>query len=79
MGTKLDPGKYDCEAAAEPDEPKFTLLARDPDAARLVRLWAWGRLAFIERGAKPKSDLDKVNEARLLADKMDEWYKRNRG
>lgn len=40
MGTKNEPGKFDCHAKAEPDEPLFTLIARDPFAARLVRLWA---------------------------------------
>lgn len=40
MGTKNNPGDYDCHAKAEPDEPMFTLLARDPLAADLVHLWA---------------------------------------
>ena len=40
MGTKNNPGKYDCYAKAEPDEPMFILLARDPLASILVDLWA---------------------------------------
>jgi hypothetical protein len=40
MGTKNNPGEFDCYAAAEPDEPLFTLLGRDPLASHLVRLWA---------------------------------------
>jgi hypothetical protein len=43
MGTKNDPGQFDCHAAAEPDEPLFTLLARDPLAPHLVRMWAKAR------------------------------------
>ncbi len=39
MGTKNNPGAYDCLAAAEPDEPMFILLARDPSAAWLVEAW----------------------------------------
>lgn len=39
MGTKNNPGPYDCYARAEPDEPLFTLLGRDPSAAHLVAAW----------------------------------------
>lgn len=78
MGTKNNPGQFDCEAKAEPNEPKFTLLARDPDAGRIVRMWAWGRLTQINRGTKPASDLAMVEEARKCADEMDAWFKANR-
>jgi hypothetical protein len=40
MGTKNNPGAYDCEAKAHPDEPKFTLLGRDPIAHHLVAIWS---------------------------------------
>lgn len=40
MGTKNTPGQFDCYSKAEPDEPLFTLLARDPIAPLLVALWA---------------------------------------
>lgn len=40
MGTKNNPGKFDCYAKAEPDEPMFTLLGRDPQAAHLVSVWS---------------------------------------
>ena len=40
MGTKANPGHYDCYAKAEPDEPMFVLLGRDKHAASLVILWA---------------------------------------
>jgi hypothetical protein len=40
MGTKRNPGAFDCHAAALPDEPLFILLARDPAAPHLVKAWA---------------------------------------
>lgn len=40
MGTKRKPDQFDCYERAEPDEPLFTLLARDPQASDLVALWA---------------------------------------
>ncbi len=39
MGTKNNPGKFDCYANAEPDEPMFIFLARDPAAPFLVEIW----------------------------------------
>lgn len=66
MGTKLKPGTFDCYANAEPDEPMFTLLARDPMAAILVRLWADLR----EHAAGNPS---KVFEARTCAIEMEKW------
>lgn len=40
MGTKNNPGQFDCYANAAPDEPMFVLLGRDRHAAGLVQLWA---------------------------------------
>jgi len=40
MGTKNNPGQFDCYANAEPDEPMFILLGRDKHAPLLVKLWA---------------------------------------
>lgn len=40
MGTKNNPGAFDCYEKAEPDEPMFVLLARDPRAAHMTELWA---------------------------------------
>lgn len=37
MGTKNDPGKYDCYASADPDEPLFVLRGSET-AARLSDL-----------------------------------------
>lgn len=39
MGTRNNPGRYDCYARAEDDEPLFTLLGRDPQGANLVHMW----------------------------------------
>lgn len=48
MGTKNNPGKFDCFAKAEPDEPVFVLLGRDPQAAHLVSIWSKIRAADID-------------------------------
>lgn len=40
MGTKNNPGQFNCYAAAGPDEPLFVLLGRDILAPALVELWA---------------------------------------
>lgn len=66
MGTKNNPGKYDCYANADPDEPMFVLLGRDKFAPSLVALWATAREA--DRG-----DLDKVTEAHDCAAAMKNW------
>jgi hypothetical protein len=66
MGTKNNPGKFDCHANAHPDEPMFILLGRDPMAATLVRAWA-------EMREDAGEDPAKVAEARACADAMDAW------
>lgn len=66
MGTKLNPGKYDCYANAEPDEPMFILLGRDTRAPNLVDAWAD---ASERRGTNP----EKVAEARQCAKAMREY------
>jgi len=48
MGTKNNPGKFDCFAKAEPDEPVFVLLGRDPQAAHLVSIWSKLRAGDLE-------------------------------
>lgn len=88
MGTKANPAPNDCYAKAEDDEPMFTLLARDPLAARLVRQWADQRDQRFwcgnEAGAVPMhvdevvSHVRKVDEARECADAMDAWREANR-
>jgi hypothetical protein len=66
VGTKLDPGEFDCYAKAGPDEPMFILLARDPLAPLLVRLWA-------DLRAQAGGNQSQVNEARSCAAAMEMW------
>jgi hypothetical protein len=40
MGTKNQPGEFDCYAAADPNEAMFVLLGRERMAAGVVRSWA---------------------------------------
>jgi len=57
MGTKENPGKYDCYANARPDEPMFVLLGRDPSAALLVFLWAKTRARLEGKGPQAEEAL----------------------
>jgi hypothetical protein len=66
MGTKNNPGAYDCYANAEPDEPMFVLLGRDPMASSLVKMWAVLRELA---GESPS----KVKEAEACALSMSDW------
>ncbi len=66
MGTKNKPGKFDCYDKAEPDEPVFVLLGRDPHASALVEMWANVRQELGE-------DPEKVAEARHCSDEMARW------
>lgn len=75
MGTKNNPGEYDCYADLEPDEPHFVLRAKDASSPWLVKSWAQQRQREIELGLKPKSDGAKVAEALRCADSMVEWRK----
>lgn len=79
MGSKLNPGKYDCYANALPDEPMFILLGRDPDAPRLIDEWALGRAHRISTGDRPYEDTAMVDEAYACAEAMREWRKANDG
>lgn len=69
MGTKNNPGKFDCYKAAEPDEPMFVLLARDPQAPDLVRQWA---------ARRQNTESKKAKEAFDCANAMIKWRKENR-
>lgn len=89
MGTKRNPGDFDCYANAEPDEPMFVLLGRDPLAPALVELWRAIRVgdsgaaakatqALITSGdwAKNKFTDAKMNEAAECANAMRAWIAR---
>lgn len=70
MGTKNNPGRFDCYANADRDEPMFVLLGRDVHAHFAVRKWADDREHLITVGIKPESDRPMVAEARECADAM---------
>lgn len=79
MGTKSAPGEFDCYNVALPDEPMFTLLARDWSAPHMVNQWAYAREREILTGLAPESDLKVVAEARAVALAMAEWRIANAG
>jgi hypothetical protein len=62
-----------CFIKAMDDEPAFVLLARDPIAPALVRLWATARRVAIAEGARPMSDLSQVEAAEREAEHMVQW------
>lgn len=66
MGTKNNPGNYDCYENADPDEPLFILLGRDPLAASLVEVWAFCQASI---GETP----EKIEEAQQCAQNMRSW------
>lgn len=76
MGTKNNPGDYDCYEKADPDEPMFTLLARDKTAPYLTRQWA--SMRWMETLRQDNADLEherkKVLEAMHCADAMEAWW-----
>jgi hypothetical protein len=88
MGTKANPGAFDCYAKAEDSEPLFVLLARDELAPYFVQLWAairrqdheGTRSALLGMGATasyPRSG-PKEAEADECAQAMFEWHADNR-
>ncbi len=79
MGTKNNPGKFDCYNNALPDEPMFVLLARDPDFNYYVQKWAKRRIRDILCGERPNSDMEMVNEAYSCAVEGQNWRKKNLG
>lgn len=79
MGTKNQPGKFDCYENALPDEPMFVLLGRDRNAPELVRRWARLREQAMDAGVLPKSDLAAISEATACAAQMEKWREENDG
>lgn len=73
MGTKENPGRYDCYAALQPDEPNFVMMARDKHFARVVAFWAMLRLQEIAEDRDPMADVDKVQEALECARQGARW------
>jgi hypothetical protein len=79
MGTKNNPGEFDCYNNALPDEPMFILLGRDPTAPLRVEEWAKAREHLINFGHRPESDRAMVAEARECAEAMRAWRAANDG
>ena len=75
MGTKNDPGPFDCYVEADGDEPLFVLRAKDPLAADLVRLWVTMRR--MTRRPWTTREEAKTVEAMGCADAMTGWRIRN--
>ena len=76
MGTKQNPGPFDCYAAAAPDEPMFVLLARDSKAAALVNLWAaMERIELMNTPGFhwPPGSVDKIEQAERVGCDMVDW------
>jgi len=71
MGTKSEPGAFDCYGKAAEDEPIFTLRANDPLASMIVHMWAD---AYRTAG---NVDPAKLSEARECANSMIRWRKAN--
>lgn len=71
--------ELDCYQRALPDEPKFTLLGRDPMFAHFIREWADHREREIKCGVRPKDDIAQVINARIIACEGEEWRRRNDG
>lgn len=85
MGTKNQPGSFDCYEHAEDDEPMFVLLARDRCAPETVRAWAAAREDQLSLRAgdtatvgEVLAELDQIAEARACADAMEAWRAENR-
>jgi hypothetical protein len=79
MGTKSNPGTFDCYGKALPDEPVFVLLGRDPAFGVLVLDWAAKRKDLIQRGLRPQSDMVMVEEAEQCAKEGLAWRAANDG
>ncbi len=73
MATKNNPGAFDCYANAEPDEPIFVLLGRDPAAPAAIARWVTERIGV---GKNDRGD-PQIVEALECAGDMSEWH-RNR-
>jgi hypothetical protein len=74
MATKNNPGKFDCYERAEPDEPMFILLARDPAAAHAIREWMAARMRI---GKNTIGDAQ-MNDALNCIYEMERWRIENR-
>lgn len=75
MGTKNNPGNFNCYAAAMPDEPIFILMGRDPAAPVAMEFWIEERQRLGK--AVDQDDLDKIEENRTLQGAFRRWREQN--
>lgn len=78
MGTKRNPSTFDCYAKAEPDEPLFVLLGRDPMAGLTVAVWRRLRDGLCRMGPHNLQDAEQIEEAEAVMRAM-EMYARDKG
>lgn len=72
MGTKNNPGPYDCYAKLESDEPYFVLRGKDPIGWLLVQVWVTLR-KYMADDLLPTEYEKKLNEASDTANRMKDW------
>lgn len=73
MGTKANPGKYDCYDKAGPDEPLFVLRANDPMAPMVVKFWIY---LSQEKYKNSEGWSEKLVEAEKCVNDMVAWKSR---
>lgn len=78
MGTKNNPGDFDCYANAHPDEPMFVLLGRDPTAPLVVAFWIALKQQMVKDGTSSTSRA-KAAEASDCARAMERWAREHAG
>lgn len=94
MATKNNPGQFDCHGKADPDEPIFTLRAKDPTAAWLVEIWRGLRAGNVDHAREHLNaavlimsmrpdkivplDSPKSQEAQACGVSMIEWREKNK-
>ena len=81
MGTKNNPGEYDCYAKLADDEPYFLLRAKDIAAHETVRKWVEMRRQFrmfqSPFGVPTPKQEAKLQEAMKVAEAMNQWFHEN--
>lgn len=92
MATKNNPGQFDCYTKAGPDEPLFTLRAKDPAAPFLVDIWVASRtgdldsiMRHVEKMSRDpgvikrvsEDGYEKLTEATACAREMRRWHREN--
>lgn len=75
MGTKKDPGPFDCYTTAEADEPIFTLKASDPVFSKVIEHWLRERQLhfFMEGTPITEKEREKREEARKVIGQGIAW------